>query len=342
MRSIVVEKPHQISVMERPLPEPDAGQVRVKVRYAGICGSDLHIYHGQNPFAVYPRVIGHEFVGTIDAVGADVDASRLGELVAVDPVVSCGACYACDVGRPNVCHQLQVYGVHRDGGFSEAVCVPAKNAYAIPAHIAETCGAIIEPYTVAANVLNRTDVFPNDIALVYGAGPIGLTVAEVLKGVYGVTTIVTDRLDERLALAKQCGADHVINTANITLEAALKNLGLKHAPTLIIDAVCHPTILEEAVRLAAPAGRIGLLGFAAEPTALSQQEMTKKELSIHSSRLNCAMFPKVIDWVSKGLINPGKIITHQIHFTEVTKAFELIQTDPKSSCKVLLDFSATK
>ncbi len=339
MKSIVVEQPHQIAVIERPLLDPAAGQVRVRVRYAGICGSDLHIYHGQNPFAVYPRVIGHEFVGRIDAVGSGVEASRIGELVAVDPVVSCGHCYPCSVGRPNVCNHLEVYGVHRDGGFSEAVCVPAGNAYVIPESIAETCAAIIEPYAVAANVLNRTGVFQNDVALVYGAGPIGLTVVEVLKGVYGVRTIVTDRLDERLALATACGADEVVNTAREPITDALKRLGVERGPTLIIDAVCHPAILEEAVRLAAPAGRIGLLGFSAEPSAIPQQELTKKELSLHASRLNCAMFPRVIEWVTKGLVRPEKIITHRIDFRNVEQAFEIVQKDPRNSCKVLLDFA---
>ena len=339
MLSVVVEKPHHIAVVERPLPVPQAGQVRVHVRYAGICGSDLHIYHGMNPFAVYPRVIGHEFVGHIDAVGQDVDSARIGQLVAVDPVVSCGHCYPCSVGRPNVCNQLEVYGVHRDGGFSEAVCVPAANAYVIPENIAETCAAIIEPYAVAANVLARTGVFPNDVALVYGAGPIGLTVVEVLKGVYGVRTIVTDRLDERLQLAHLCGADEVVNTSREALTDALVRLGIERGPTLIIDAVCHPSILEEAVRIAAPAGRIGLLGFSSEPSAIPQQELTKKELSLHASRLNCAMFPRVIEWVSQGLVRPEHIISHKINFQDVAKAFDIVQNDPKSSCKILLDFA---
>ena len=103
MLSIVVDQPNSMAVCERPTPEAAAGEVRVRVRYAGICGSDLHIFHGKNPFVAYPRVIGHEFVGRIDAVGAGVNPARIGETVAIDPVISCGRCYACRVGRQNVC-----------------------------------------------------------------------------------------------------------------------------------------------------------------------------------------------------------------------------------------------
>ena len=242
---------------------PVAGEVRVRVRYAGICGSDVHILHGKNPFVVYPRVIGHEFVGRIDAVGEGVDRARVGELVAVDPVISCGRCHACLAGRRNVCRNLQVIGVHRDGGFSEYMTAPASNAYTIPAGVSETSSAIIEPFAVAAQVTSRTGVFESDVALIYGAGPVGLNILQVLKGVHGIRALITDQLDERLELAIKCGADanDVINTKREVLAEALAKRGVDGGPTLIYDAVGHPSILEEAVRIAAPAGRIGVLGL---------------------------------------------------------------------------------
>jgi L-gulonate 5-dehydrogenase len=342
MLSIVVDQPNSMAVCERPTPEPAAGEVRVRVRYAGICGSDLHIFHGKNPFVAYPRVIGHEFVGRIDTVGAGVNPARIGETVAIDPVISCGQCYACRVGRQNVCGKLQVIGVHRDGGFSEYAVVPHQNAYAIPQGLALTSASVIEPFAVAANVTHRTGVLAEDVALVYGAGPVGLNLVQVLKKVYGIRTFVTDHVDERLALARGCGAaeDETINTSREPIEQALKKRGVKGGPTLIFDAVCHPAILEEAVRIAAPAGRIGILGFSSAPSAIPQQELTKKELSLHASRLNCAMFPTVIDWISRGLVNPGHIVTHQVDFRDVKGAFELAEHRPRESCKVLLDFGA--
>lgn len=340
MLSVVVDQPNRMAVVERPMPSPEAGEVRVRVRYAGICGSDLHIFHGQNPFVSYPRIIGHEFVGRIESVGAGVSAARIGETVVIDPVISCGECHACRIGRQNVCSRLQVIGVHRDGGFSQYVCAPEKNAYLVPKDLAHASASVIEPFAVAANVTNRTGVFPSDIALIYGAGPVGLNLMQVLKRVHGVRTFITDHFDERLALARACGAeaDEIINTQRESLPQALAERGVDGGPTLIYDAVCHPTILEEAVRLAAPAGRIGILGFSASPSAISQQELTKKELTLYASRLNCAMFPTVIDWISRGLVDPGRIISHKIDFRDVAGAFDIAERNPRYSCKVLLDF----
>jgi L-gulonate 5-dehydrogenase len=338
VRSVVVEAPRRLAVVERPRPEPGPQEVRVRVRYGGVCGSDLHIFHGDNPFVVYPRVIGHEFVGRIEAVGAGVPDSRRGELVAVDPVIGCGRCYPCSVGRPNVCRELSVLGVHRDGGFSEHVSAPARNAHPIPPGLDEVGAAMVEPFAIAANVTSRTGVFPGDVALVYGAGPIGLTVLEVLKGVHGLRVFVTDRVPERLDRARACGAEAAIDTGQEPLAEALKRLGVDGGPTLIVDAVGHPAILEEAVRIASPAARIGLLGFSAQPTAIVQQELTRKELSLHASRLNSAMFPRVIDWMSRGLLHPERLVTHRIDFRDVARAFDLLENDPRTTCKVLLDF----
>jgi L-gulonate 5-dehydrogenase len=158
--------------------------------------------------------------------------------------------------------------------------------------------------------------------------------------VYGLKVFITDHLDERLKLALACGAseDEIINTSRESLPEALHKRGVEGGPTLIYDAVCHPSILEEAVRIAAPAGRIGILGFSATPSAIAQQELTKKELSLYASRLNCAMFPTVIDWIERGLVDLGHIITHKVDFHDVANAFHIAESTPRESCKVLLDF----
>ncbi|ENG6108495.1 Zn-dependent oxidoreductase [Serratia liquefaciens] len=337
MHSVVIEKPGQLVIQQRPMPQPAANEVRVKIKFAGICGSDVHIYHGHNPFARYPRVIGHEFFGVIDQVGCDVDPQRIGERVAVDPVVSCGHCYPCSIGRPNVCTELQVIGVHRDGGFSDYACAPARNAYRIPDSISDRHAAMVEPFTIGANITAHLQPTADDIALIYGAGPMGLTVIQTLKGVYGVKqVIVTDRISERLVMAQESGADWTFNNAEGSLEAELERRGLQ--PTLIVDAACHPAILQEAINLASPAARIGIMGFSGEACTLTQQSITSKELSIFSSRLNSGRFPQVIDWMASGKIDPQRLITHCVSASEVEQAMLMFEQDQRTCCKVLLQF----
>ncbi|MBA0168779.1 Zn-dependent oxidoreductase [Pectobacterium sp. CFBP8739] len=338
MKSIVIQQPNTLVIEERSIPQPAAGEVRVKVKLAGICGSDSHIYRGHNPFAKYPRVIGHEFFGVIEAVGEGVDTSRLGERVSVDPVVSCGHCYPCSIGKPNVCTSLVVLGVHRDGGFSEYAAVPAKNAHTIPDEIPDELAVMVEPFTISANVTAQVKPTEQDVALIYGAGPMGLTSVQVLKGVFNVKeVIVVDRIPERLDMALRSGADRVINNASLSLKDELEALNIK--PTLIVDAACHPSILQEAITIASPAARIAIMGFSSEPCQVSQQGITSKELSIFSSRLNANKFPIVIAWLKEKRIDPEKLITHRFDYQEVVQAIEVFEKDQKRCCKVLLKFN---
>lgn len=337
MKSITVRAPNDLVIEEREIPQPQAGEVRIRVISAGICGSDLHIWRGHNPFAKYPRVIGHEFLGCIDAVGTGVAVERIGERIVGDPVVSCGHCYPCSVGRPNVCSELQVIGLHRDGGFSEYVTLPAKNAHVVPDVIHDSEATMIEPFTIAANICNQLKPGPLDTALIYGAGPMGLTSIQALRGVYGVKeVIVVDRIDERLQMAKANGADRIINNSSLDLADELARLGIR--PTVIIDAACHPSILPEAIRLASPAARIGILGFSDAPCVISQQGITSKEISIYSSRLNSNRFPQVISWMVERKIHPEKLITHQFDYFQIIDAMNTFENDGQHCCKVLLKF----
>ncbi|MFG6653020.1 Zn-dependent oxidoreductase [Scandinavium sp. M-37] len=338
MKSIVIRQPNELVIEDLDIPQPAAGDVRVKIKLAGICGSDSHIYRGHNPFAKYPRVIGHEFFGVIDAVGEGVSDARLGERVSVDPVISCGQCYPCSIGKPNVCTSLVVLGVHRDGGFSEYAVVPAGNAWTIPDSIEDKHAVMVEPFTIAANVTGQAQPTEQDVALIYGAGPMGLVTVQALKGVYKVKqVIVVDRIAERLAMAERCGADWTFDNSSQSLQAALEEKGIR--PTLIVDAACHPSILQEAVNLASPAGRIVLMGFSSDPSQVAQQGITGKELTIYSSRLNANKFPVVIDWLKKGLIDPDKLITHVMDYRHVSDAIERFEKDQKHCCKVLLTFA---
>lgn len=319
MKVIKVNTPGNLELQEVAKPDNVGPQdVLVKVKAAGICGSDIHIYHGTNPVATYPRVIGHEVVGEIVEVGVEVDNLKVGDHVAIDPVVSCGECYPCRIGRNNVCKSLKVRGVHTDGGFAEYVVVPGKSVYQISKDLSWPEAALIEPFTIGAQVSSRGEITAADTVLVLGAGPIGLIVLQVVKKI-GAKCIITDLLDKRLELAKELGADVVVNTSKQDLPDIVFKETNGLGVTVVVEAVGLPKLLEEAIKVTSPAGRIVVLGFTETASNIAQLDITKNELDIRGSRLHAKQFPKVIEWFNNRELRPEVLISHQFHFTEVKR-----------------------
>lgn len=339
MVALTVEKPHVLAVVPDKPARVAAGEVLVRVQRAGICGSDIHIYHGSNPFAVYPRIIGHEFSGIVEEVGAGVSGLVAGDHVVVDPVVSCGQCYACRIGRSNVCANLEVFGVHRDGGFRDRLAVPAANAIKVRSDLPFSIAALAEPFSIAANVLSRTGIGPDDTLLVYGAGTVGLTVVQVAK-LHGARCIVADLDESRLERARGFGADVVLNSRQVSVPEAVRDENGGLGPTVAIDGAGVPALLEEACRIVGPAGRIGLLGFSPNPSPVIQQEIVKKELTLVGSRLNRRLLPQVVEWLESGRLAPADMITQVFPAADAASAFALIERDPSSTVKVQLDFQS--
>jgi L-gulonate 5-dehydrogenase len=326
---------YALAEVQSPVIAPD--EVLIRTAFAGICGSDMHIIHGQNPFVQFPRITGHEYSGTVAAVGDAVQSVQVGDRVCVDPVVSCGHCYACRIGRSNVCSQLQVIGVHRDGGFGEYSCVPASNVIRLPDNVSLEQAALVEPYSIASNVLNRMGPLPGDTLLVYGAGVIGLTIVQVARALGIERIIVTDIISERLEAARALGASDTINSAELDLEARINELTAAQGVPLIADAACIPALLPQMLRIASPAGRIGLLGFTATPSDLVQLDVIKKELTLVGSRLNNGRFPDVLDMIAEGRLDPCALISHRIALDGICEAISLIEDHPDLTRKVLVE-----
>ena len=337
MKVIRIPEPHTIEIVDIPQPDPAEGEVLVKVHAAGICGSDVHIYHGTNPLARYPRIVGHEFAGEVVALGAGVRNLEIGTPVAVDPVVNCGKCYACLTGHPNVCSALEVMGVHREGGFAEYLAVPAANAHPISRDWPWEKGSLVEPFTIGANVLSRVGCSGDDRVLVYGAGPIGLVILQGAKRL-GASVMITDLQESRLDLARSMGADVTVNSRKTPLAQAVMEWTQGEGVPVIIDAVGLPSLFQEVLELACPAGRIGVLGFSKEPAPVQQFEITRKELTIAGSRLSRRRFPEVIQWFTEKEVRPELLISHRFHFTDVAEAMDLIEKKPHEICKVVLSF----
>lgn len=339
MKVIQINRPGDLSIMERPLPEsPAQGEAVVKIRTAGICGSDAHIYHGKNPFATYPRIIGHEAAGEVTQIGTAVTNVMIGDHVAIDNVFACGRCYACRLGRPNVCSGVRVLGVHMDGVFSEYVKVPADHLYRLPSDIPWEWAATVEPFSIAAEAIDRGQVRTEDSVLICGAGPTGLVILQACKNI-GARVMVTDVVEARLQRAKLMGADAVINPQRDDLTAAVMAFTQDEGINVAMEATGVVQILEQIVaKLVSPAGRVVVLGFPAEPAQLSPADIMKRELDIRGSRLNNRKFGEVTAWFAQGQVNPAGLISHVLPYTEVAKGLDLFVHHPAEVCKIILKF----
>ena len=221
MKAIKVIEPFKVEIVDVPKPEiKNDDDVIVRITSGGICGSDIGIYNGTNSLATYPRLIGHEFGGIVTETGKNVTSVKAGDKVAVDPVISCGHCYACRIGRHNVCSTLEVMGVHRDGGFAEFVCAPEANIHKFHKDFDESFLGLVEPFTIGVEINRRGQITKGDKVLIMGSGPIGIAAMQVAKR-NGAEVIMTDLVKERLDKALSMGADEVVLVSEENLEERL-------------------------------------------------------------------------------------------------------------------------
>ena len=338
MKALCVSTPHTIIIEERPKPSIHAStEVLIKVKAAGICGSDIHIYHGTSPVATYPRVIGHEVVGEVIEIGNDVTLFSLGDRVIMDPVISCGNCYQCKIGRRNVCGKLKVRGVHVDGGYQEYIVVPQESIYHLPADISWEEAIMIEPFTIAEQVCSRAELTKNDIVFIMGAGPVGLSILKMAK-LYGATCYISDVFDYKLKQAALYGADVIINANEVDVLDKIMNLTEGNGANVVIDAVCSTKSFEQTLTYVCAAGRVIALGFNKEFSAISQLSITAREIDIRGSRLHNNKFPAVIEHFISGKLEVKDMITHRFPFTEIHDAIKLIENPAIENGKVVLLF----
>ena len=339
MKVIQVNKPGELVIVEKPMPSaPATGEAVIRIKAAGICGSDVHIFHGKNPFASYPRILGHEAAGEVTAVGDGVTNIKVGDHVAIDNVFSCGECYACRSGRSNVCRSVKVLGVHIDGVFSEYVKVAADHLYPVSSELAWELAATIEPYAIAAEAIDRGQVTGNDTALICGAGPIGLVILQACKSL-GARVVIMDVVDSRLEKAKAMGADAVVNSRKEDLEKAVMDFTGGEGVNVALEATGVIPVLELVVsKLMSPAGRVVVLGFPTEPAKIVPADIMKRELDIRGSRLNNKKFGEVIEWFEKKQVDPQGIVSHVLPYTEIAKGMDLFENSPEEVCKIVLKF----
>ena len=302
MKAAIFDAPFQMHVGSWDQPVPGPNEVVVAVKAAGICAGDMHIYSGKSPYAEFPIIGGHEICGAVASTGDKVANFSPGQLVVVEPFLSCGTCYPCRIGKKNCCARLQIIGVHRPGGYAEFVLVPATHLHPVPAKVTPLWAAFAEPITIGIHACHRAGLLPSEYVLVLGCGPIGLAIIEVAlaKKAFVVAVDVNER---RLETARSLGAK-VLSGGDDLLTAVLELTNQEGAP-VVIEATGNPSVIESTVELVTPGGRIVIVGLT--PRAVSVKfpglDFTRKELTILGSRTEVNCFPEALALLASGQIN---------------------------------------
>lgn len=338
MKAVQIVKPGELKVIDIEKPVLDEeNNVIVKMTAAGICGSDVGIYHGTNAAATYPRIIGHEMVGVVAETGASVQKLKVGDRVIVNQVTSCGHCYPCSKGRGNVCDHLKVRGVHIDGGYREFIAVPEADCYILPDSISDRDAVMIEPTTIAIQSCTRAELEKDDMLLIYGSGALGSSILKIARQICD-HIIVADIQDDKLETAKANGAEHTINVLNEDLVEKVKEYTHMHGATVSIDAVCNKDSLIRLLNATGNAGKVITMGFSTAPTEINQFAITAKELDVRGSRLQNKMFGKAINMIQEGKLDLTGSVSHTFPLIKAQEAFDFVDSHDPSIRKIILTF----
>lgn len=338
MKAVRIVKPNQLEVIDVEKPViSEKDNVLVKMTAAGICGSDVGIYHGTNAAATYPRIIGHEMVGVVAETGPNVSHVKVGDRVIVNQVTSCGHCYPCMKNRGNVCDHLKVRGVHIDGGYREFIAVPESDCYLLPDSLSDQDAVMIEPTTIAIQSCTRAELCSEDMLLIYGAGALGSTILKIARTLCE-HIIVADIMDDKLEEAKKNGAKYTINAATENFKEKVLEYTHGRGTTVSIDAACVKNSLMMLLDATGNAGRVITMGFSVAGTEVNQFLITSKELDVRGSRLQNKMFGKAIEMINEGKLDLRGSVSHTFPLTKAQEAFDFVDSKDPSIRKIVLTF----
>ena len=333
MKSAVLHGPRSLRVQAAPAPEPAAGEALVRVAIAGLCGTDYSIFSGERPVG-YPRVMGHEFVGRVDAVGSGVTTPRVGDRVAVEPNYSCGACPLCREGNRNLCLTRTAIGIDVDGCFAELVRVPAQCCWPAPAGVADEDLMVTEPLAVVVRAAARAQVRSGEATAVVGAGTLGLLALQVLRA-HGARVLAVSRSARRLALARELGVEATYASAETaSLEDVGREFSRREGVDCVVETAGTAEAVADALRLVRPGGRVVLTGLPHEPTPVRFFSVVRREISILGSMIYQDEFAEAMQLVAAGQVRTRPLITHHFALHEIERAFA-VHREP-SSIKIAL------
>ncbi len=334
----------RVGVAPSPAIKPD--EVLVWTAFTGICGTDLHIYRGEFHSRVkFPAIQGHEFGGVVEEVGKEVKGFRVGSRVVVDPIISCHSCPACLTGHINACQTLKLLGVDLDGGFGQYVAAPASHVYSLPEAVPFKFAPMVEMYGLGHHVLLRGRVQPGESVAILGAGKLGLAVLDVLcHSASPAQVIIADLVPFRLQRARQLGAEHVVDISREDPVEQVMEMTKGVGVDCVIECVGHyhevpgqETPMAQAVKMIRTAGRIVTCGLGEQLSAVHFKTLVIKEAEIIASRVTLGEFPRAVRLMSKGLLHPELIVTHEMPLRDIARAFLQVDREDAETIKIVLD-----
>lgn len=341
MKQAVMTTPGRIELRDVPAPSPAPSQVLVRVKRIGVCGSDIHVFHGKHPYTKYPVVQGHEVSGVVEQVGAEVRDLRAGDPVTFQPQVTCGACYSCTHGAYHICDGLKVMGFQTTGAASELFAVDASKVLRLPAPLSLEEGAMVEPLAVAVHALGRVGGAAGKKVLVLGAGPIGNLVAQASRGLGASAVMITDVSEHRLGLAGRCGIEQRVNPARMDLFRAVGDAFGPDRADLVLECVGVQATVEQGVAVARKGTDVVVVGVFGDKPVVDLGLVQDREL-----RLVGTLMYQRPDWVTAiSLIEQRKVhlaplVTDRFPFADYQRAYEYIDANRERAMKVMITLDA--
>lgn len=337
MKAIQITKPGEIKVIEKDMPKRKEGEALLKVLYCGICGADVASFTGNQPFTTYPRIPGHEFSAQIVEIGDNDRDFKAGDIITCNPYFNCGKCYACKRGIVNACNDNQTMGVQRDGSFQEYITMPIERLIDSKGLSAKEL-ALIEPFSISCHALSRAKVKEGDNLLIMGAGPIGLF-ALIRAKAMGARVLIADMLQNRLDLAKQFGADGIVNVKENALHTVCDDFTNGNGFDVCVEACGAPETFLNCIDEAACGANIILIGNGKRETTFVHSIILKKELNIFGSRNAFTKdFETNIDLVKSGKADIIKMVSGVYDIENANKAFEALSHNDGTLAKLLIKF----
>ncbi|MXX67232.1 MAG: NAD(P)-dependent alcohol dehydrogenase [Chloroflexi bacterium] len=342
MKALVLNGPLDLELSDLPAPgAPEPGQVRVKVKAVGVCGSDVHYYeHGRiGDFVVEePMVLGHEAAGVVEAVGDGVRSLSPGDAVAMEPGVPCGDCRECRIGRYNLCKDVRFWATPPiDGVLAEFALHPAAMTYKLPAGMTLDEGALMEPLAVGVHACNRGGVGPGCVVAVNGAGPIGCVTLMAALAFGASQVVVADVVPDRLERARELGAETVVDARSESLASAVMSATGGRGADVGIECSGHPSGPQTLVDAAAPGGQVVLVGMGPQPTGLDLVTAMVKEVDLATVFRYAHNYPTAIDLTASGRIPVARLVTDRFPLDDAVAAFEFASAGRPGTCKVMID-----